>query len=85
MAINLSRVPLRLGPREANCLFVLRVYGLSVAQLTGNLNLKEKAHQSPLSASCVRTESEARHRGGSYTQSIAMPCSVMHHGCKGRR
>lgn len=39
-----------LGPREANCLFVLRVYGLSAAQLTGNLKLKEAAHQWPLSA-----------------------------------
>lgn len=59
-----------LGPREANCLFVLRVYGLSAAQLTGNLNLKEAAHQSPLSASCAHTRDRARQRGSSHTQPI---------------
>lgn len=54
-----------LGPREANCLFVLRVYGLSAAQLTGNLNLKEAEHQSPFSASCAHTPDRARQRGSS--------------------
>ena len=57
-------------------MFVLRVYGLSAAQLTGNLNLKEKAHQSPLSAFCARAKNKARQRGGSHTQPVTMPAGA---------
>lgn len=57
-------------------MFVLRVYGLSAAQLTGNLKLKEKAHQSPLSAFCARTQNKARQQGGLHSQAIATPARV---------
>lgn len=65
-------MPLRLGPREANCLFVLRVYGLSAAQLTGNLNLEEKKHINrhyPPSGQALRIKQA---RGGSCTQPTAV-------------
>lgn len=62
-----------LGPREANCLFVLRVYGLSAAQLTGNLKLKEAAHQWPLSAFWAHTPDKARQRGSWHSQPMEVP------------
>lgn len=71
------------GPREANCLFVLCVYGLSAAQLTGNLNLKEAAHQLPSSAFCAHTPDKGRH-GAALTPS-PWSCSGGHQGCRGRR
>lgn len=71
-----------LGPREANCLFVLCVYGLSAAQLTGNLNLKEAEHQSPFSAFCAHTPDRARQGAAPHPThggaSQAMPSSGVH-------